>query len=311
MNLVRFQPRQGYTAPAREDASHPYQPLSRLHNDIDRLFQGFFGDFPTPFGGLRDMFSSLPDFLPSLDLKSDASTYTLSLELPGVAPEEVKVYNQGINVIPAPQSLVQHDGYFKLGNGTSFGAASPEAKTIAEFFAAKMRTATGYNIQVGEKGNITLNLDAAADVPNEEGYTLEVTNQGATVTAKTAQGLFYGMQTFMQLLPAEIESAQKVSGIAWQAPLVSVKDAPRFGYRGIHIDPCRHFMPIENMKKYIDVLSLFKINRIHWHLTDDQGWRIEIKKYPKLQEIASKRIEGEGFEHGGYYTQEEIKEVVQ
>ena len=173
-----------------------------------------------------------------------------------------------------------------------------------------MRTATGYNIQVGEKGNITLNLDAAADVPNEEGYTLEVTNQGATVTAKTAQGLFYGMQTFMQLLPAEIESAQKVSGIAWQAPLVSVKDAPRFGYRGIHIDPCRHFMPIENMKKYIDVLSLFKINRIHWHLTDDQGWRIEIKKYPKLQEIASKRIEGEGFEHGGYYTQEEIKEVV-
>ncbi|WP_300802812.1 Hsp20/alpha crystallin family protein [uncultured Desulfovibrio sp.] len=91
MNLVRFQPRQGYTAPAREDASHPYQPLSRLHNDIDRLFQGFFGDFPTPFGGLRDMFSSLPDFLPSLDLKSDASTYTLSLELPGVAPEEVKV----------------------------------------------------------------------------------------------------------------------------------------------------------------------------------------------------------------------------
>ena len=225
-------------------------------------------------------------------------------------PEELKVYNQGINVIPAPQSLVQHDGYFKLGNGTSFGAASPEAKTIAEFFAAKMRTATGYNIQVGEKGNITLNLDAAADVPNEEGYTLEVTNQGATVTAKTAQGLFYGMQTFMQLLPAEIESAQKVSGIAWQAPLVSVKDAPRFGYRGIHIDPCRHFMPIENMKKYIDVLSLFKINRIHWHLTDDQGWRIEIKKYPKLQEIASKRIEGEGFEHGGYYTQEEIKEVV-
>ena len=225
-------------------------------------------------------------------------------------PEEVKVYNQGINVIPAPQSLVQHDGYFKLGNGTSFGAASPEAKTIAEFFAAKMRTATGYNIQVGEKGNITLNLDAAADVPNEEGYTLEVTNQGATVTAKTAQGLFYGMQTFMQLLPAEIESAQKVSGIAWQAPLVSVKDAPRFGYRGIMLDPCRHFMPIENVKKFIDVLSLFKINRLHWHLTDDQGWRIEIKKYPKLQEIATKRIEGEGTEHGGYYTQEEIKEVV-
>lgn len=225
-------------------------------------------------------------------------------------PGEVKVYNQGINVIPAPQSLVQHDGYFKLANGTSFGATSPEAKTIAEFFAAKMRTATGYNIQVGEKGNITLNLDAAADVTNDEGYALEITNQGVTITAKTAQGLFYGMQTFMQLLPAEIESAKQVSGIAWQAPLVSIKDAPRFEYRGIMLDPCRHFMPIENVKKYIDVLSLFKINRLHWHLTDDQGWRIEIKKYPKLQEIASKRIEGEGTEHGGYYTQEEIKEVV-
>ncbi len=91
MNLVRFQPRQGYNSPAREDAGHPYQPLSRLHNDIDRLFQGFFGDFPTPFGGLRDMFSTMPDFLPSLDLKSDPAAYTLSLELPGVAPEEVKV----------------------------------------------------------------------------------------------------------------------------------------------------------------------------------------------------------------------------
>ena len=90
-----------------------------------------------------------------------------------------------------------------------------------------------------------------------------------------------------------------------------MKDAPRFGYRGIMLDPCRHFMPVENIKRYIDVLSLFKINRLHWHLTEDQGWRIEIKKYPKLQEIASKRIEGEGYEHGGYYTQEEVKEVVQ
>lgn len=223
---------------------------------------------------------------------------------------EVKSYNQGVNIIPMPQSLVQHDGFFKLGNSTAFGATSPEAKTIAEFFAAKMKTATGYNVQVAEKGNITLTLDAATDVANDEGYILEVTKDGVNVTAKTPQGLFYGMQSFMQLLPAEIESASKVSGIAWQAPLVSIKDAPRFGYRGIMLDPCRHFMPIENVKKFIDVLSLFKINRLHWHLTDDQGWRIEIKKYPKLTEIASKRIEGEGTEHGGFYTQEEIKDVV-
>ena len=118
------------------------------------------------------------------------------------------------------------------------------------------------------------------------------------------------MQSFLQLLPAEIEGPSKVNGIAWQAPAVSIKDAPRFGYRGIMLDPCRHFMPVENVKKYLDVLSLFKMNRMHWHLTDDQGWRIEIKKYPKLTEIASKRIDGEGTEHSGYYTQEEIKEIV-
>ncbi len=223
---------------------------------------------------------------------------------------EVKSYNQGINIIPTPQSLVQHDGFFRLGRNTAIAAASPEAKTVAEFFAAKMRTATGLNIQVAEKGNIQLSVDPSLDVANDEGYTLDVTKDGAVVVAKTAQGLFYGMQSFLQLLPAEIESPSKVNGIAWQAPAVSIKDAPRFGYRGIMLDPCRHFMPVENVKKYLDVLSLFKMNRMHWHLTDDQGWRIEIKKYPKLTEIASKRIDGEGTEHSGYYTQEEIKEIV-
>lgn len=223
---------------------------------------------------------------------------------------EVKSYNQGINIIPTPQSLVQHDGFFRLDSNTAIAAASPEAKTVAEFFAAKMRTATGLNIQVAEKGNIQLSVDPSLDVANDEGYTLDVTKDGAVVVAKTAQGLFYGMQSFLQLLPAEIESPSKVNGIAWQAPAVSIKDAPRFGYRGIMLDPCRHFMPVENVKKYLDVLSLFKMNRMHWHLTDDQGWRIEIKKYPKLTEIASKRIDGEGTEHSGYYTQEEIKEIV-
>lgn len=223
---------------------------------------------------------------------------------------EVKSYNQGINIIPTPQSLVQHDGFFRLGSNTAIAAASPEAKTVAEFFAAKMRTATGLNIQVAEKGNIQLSIDPSLDVANDEGYTLDVTKDGAVVVAKTAQGLFYGMQSFLQLLPAEIESPSKVNGIAWQAPAVSIKDAPRFGYRGIMLDPCRHFMPVENVKKYLDVLSLFKMNRMHWHLTDDQGWRIEIKKYPKLTEIASKRIDGEGTEYSGYYTQEEIKEIV-
>ena len=222
---------------------------------------------------------------------------------------EVKSYNEGINIIPMPQNLVQNQGVFKLSSGTSFGATTDEAKTVAEFFAAKMRNATGYNISVSDKGDITLTLDAALDV-NDEGYTLDVTSEGVTVKAKTPQGLFYGMQSFMQLLPAEIESAEKASGIAWQAPAVSIKDEPRFGYRGVMLDVCRHFIPVEDIKKQIDGLSLFKINRLQWHLTEDQGWRIEIKKYPKLTEVGSKRIDGEGTEYKGYYTQEEIKEVV-
>lgn len=228
-------------------------------------------------------------------------------------PTKQMPYNQGINVIPTPVNLTQNEGVFKVGKNMAFQVTTPEAKTVAEFFASKINLATGYQVMVGDKevsNGISLVIDEGLDV-NNEGYTLDVTPQGVTVKAKTPQGLFYGMQTFMQLLPAEIESPSVVNGIAWTAPSVTVKDEPRFEYRGFMLDPCRHFIPIENVKKQIDVLSLFKINTLHWHLTDDQGWRIEIKKYPKLTEIGAKRIEGEGTEYGGFYTQEEIKEVVQ
>lgn len=230
----------------------------------------------------------------------------------GGSAEEVKSYNQGINIIPAPVSLQQKEGAFKLGTSTKIYASSPEAKVVGEFFASKLNQATGFNVAVvGEEpsSGISLLIDSSLDM-GDEGYSLDVESKNVVVKAKTAQGLFYGMQSFLQLFPAEIESPTVVGGIVWKAPAVSIKDEPRFDYRGIMLDPCRHFMPIENVKKYIDVLSLFKINRLHWHLTDDQGWRIEIKKYPKLTEVGSKRIEGEGTEHSGFYTQEEIKEVV-
>lgn len=186
-------------------------------------------------------------------------------------------------------------------------------KQLQSFFATKLRTSTGYSLPVNTApaglGRINLAINPGLDT-NEEGYTLEVTPEVIYVQGKTARGLFYGMQSLMQLFPAEVESPVKVNGVAWIAPAVTIKDEPRFGYRGIMLDPCRHFMPVENVKKYLDVIALFKINTMHWHLTDDQGWRIEIKKYPKLTEIGSKRIEGEGYKYGGYYTQEEIKEVV-
>ena len=230
----------------------------------------------------------------------------------GEQSSETKSYNQGINVIPVPAELSQQEGFFKLQKKTSIFASSPEAKTIGEFFAAKMNASTGYNITVSDKnstGGIALSINEKLDV-NNEGYQLNVTKEGVQIEAKTPQGLFYGMQTLMQLLPAEIESPKVEKGIAWTIPCVTVKDEPRFAYRGVMLDPCRHFIPVENIKKHLDVMALFKINTFHWHLTEDQGWRIEIKKYPKLTEIGSKRIDGEGTEYGGFYTQEQIKEVV-
>jgi len=226
---------------------------------------------------------------------------------------KIAPYNEGINIIPKPQSLVINEGYFTLDSKTCFTAVTPEAKTIATFFTAKMRKSTGFTLPITENENvensISLQIDASLDVGNE-GYTLEIAPKMTVVKAITPQGLFYGMQTFLQLLPAEIESPVLVNNVAWTASAVSVQDRPRFDYRGILLDPCRHFMSVEDVKKNLDVLALFKINRMHWHLTDDQGWRIEIKKYPLLTEVGSKRIEGEGYEYGGFYTQDEIKEIV-
>lgn len=227
----------------------------------------------------------------------------------GDGSSAVKPYNEGINIIPMPQTLVQQDGQFKLADGMVIGASTPEAKTVAEFFADKMMRSTGYKFTVADKGTINLTIDASKE-GNDEAYELNVAADGVNVSAKTPQGLFYGMQTFLQLLPAEIESPEKVKGISWTAAAVSVKDEPRFHYRGLMIDPCRHFMPVEAIKKQIDVMAIFKINTLHWHLTEDQGWRIEIKKYPKLTEVGSKRIDGEGTEYGGFYTQEEVKDIV-
>lgn len=230
----------------------------------------------------------------------------------GDVKTEQKSYNQGINIIPAPVSLVQNTGSYELSKKTSFYAPTSEAQTIADYFAGKINQATGLNIAVSQQGsakNISLLIENSLDV-NNEGYMLDVTPNEVTIKAKTATGLFYGMQTFMQLLPAEIESPKVVEGIAWTAPAVTVIDEPRFAYRGMMLDVCRHFLPVENMKKHIDIMALFKLNKLHWHLTEDQGWRIEIKKYPKLTEIGSKRMEGEGFEYGGFYTQEEVKEII-
>ena len=220
-----------------------------------------------------------------------------------------KVYNQGINLIPTPVSLTQQEGKFELTSSATFKASTPEAKGVAEFFANKLKTSTGFNLAISEtSGNIAINVDQALEM-NAEGYKLAVTPAGIEITAKTAAGAFYGMQTVLQLLPAEVESKSVVK-TDWTMPCVTIEDAPRFAYRGMMLDPCRHFITVEEIKRQIDVLAMLKINRLHWHLTEDQGWRIEIKKYPKLTEIGATRTEGEGTTHDGFYTQEQAKEIV-
>lgn len=225
-----------------------------------------------------------------------------------------KAYNEGINITPIPVEMTQNEGNFVMDKNVVFTVNNPSLETVVSYFASKIKTSTGYSLSLKESkpesGFISLNIKEDLAV-NNEGYLLEVTDKGINIDAKTPQGAFYGMQTVMQLFPAEIESNKVVNNIAWNIPAVSIKDEPRFGYRGMHLDVCRHFTNVEDLKKQLDVLALFKINKFHWHLTEDQGWRIEIKKYPKLTEISSRRTEGEGNEYGSYiYTQEEVKEIV-
>jgi hexosaminidase len=218
-----------------------------------------------------------------------------------------------ISIIPKPTYLKELKGHFSLNNSTSFVSSNEEIDKIASYFNEKIKRATGFNLNIGRKksgvNHIVFQIDETLNL-NNEGYLLTISDEGVVIKSKHLQGLFYGMQTVMQLLPPEIESESLVSNIEWIAPNVDVKDEPTFGWRGLNLDVSRHFSSVDFIKKQLDILSLFKINKFHWHLTDDQGWRIEIKKYPKLTSIGSKRKNDDGSIYGGYYTQEEIKEVV-
>ena len=215
-----------------------------------------------------------------------------------------------VNIIPIPVKTQTLKGEFVLPQKVVIAYQTTDGKNIAQYMADKLKVSTGYEVRLSDKkGNITIQITPSLKMA-EEGYRLSVTAKGVTIKAKTAKGAFYGMQSFMQLLPAQVESATKVEGVKWVAQCCNIEDAPRFGYRGFHLDPCRHFITVENVKKQLDLMSMFKVNTMHFHLTEDQGWRIEIKKYPKLTTIGSIRTEGDGSSYGGYYTQEQIKEIV-
>ena len=228
-------------------------------------------------------------------------------------------------IIPKPGSMVPSSGVFELKPTTRI-KASRDAQNVGKYLEEFLRPATGYSLTLEDASDSNLEPDqivlttmGAKTSLGDEGYELKVTPEAIIIRAPKPAGLFYGIQTLRQLFPPDVESPQKVQGAAWTVPATSIEDRPRFKWRGMHLDVGRHMFPVEFIKRYIDLVALHKMNVLHWHLTEDQGWRIEIKQYPKLTEIGSKRAatptpanrrKSDGKPYGGFYTQEQIKQVV-
>ncbi|MCX2739524.1 glycoside hydrolase family 20 protein [Pontibacter anaerobius] len=232
---------------------------------------------------------------------------------------------QAVSIIPKPVKLTQQSGSFALGKDTKIfvDPKNNELRKIGEQLAQNIKEMTGMQPAVeqkvpakGSSNYLHLTLSTPIDTLGSEGYTLEVAPDKIILAAKEPQGLFLGTQTIRQLLPPQ-PTTDPVS-----IPALSIVDKPRYEWRGMHLDVARHFFPVEFVKEYIDYLAMHKMNTFHWHLTEDQGWRIEIKKYPKLTEVGAYRngtLIGHNSDrpqqftderYGGYYTQEQIKEVV-
>lgn len=236
-------------------------------------------------------------------------------------------FSQDVNrypVIPLPVNLIPAKGSFLINSRSKIVLTDKDAdlKIALAYFIELVKNATGNKLQYSSssKKDNTISFFIDKNISSEEGYTLQVTPKKITIKAKTAKGAFYAIQTLRQLMPAEVESEKSLLSIP--VPAVDITDAPRFSYRGMLLDVSRHFFKINFLKKYIDLLAFYKINTFHLHLTDDQGWRIEIKKYPKLQSVSAWRSETQigyrtdspkvfdGIRHGGYYTQKQLKELV-
>jgi hexosaminidase len=239
-----------------------------------------------------------------------------------LAPLLLQLAQVSFPIVPAPVHLVPGVGSFAVSRQTVVAVSDPasaELRGLRDLLATILTKAFGVEVRVvdtavrtAQPGTILLVLDAAA-ATGAEGYRLEVTSDGVTLRASKPAGLFYGIQTLAQIPPA----GASAPGI----PAVRIEDAPRFPYRGMHLDVGRHLFPVEFIKRYIDLMALYKMNTFHWHLTDDQGWRIAIAKYPRLTTVGAWRKEtilqknfdpyvGDGIPYGGFYTQDEVRDIV-
>lgn len=222
---------------------------------------------------------------------------------------------QDVSIIPRPQQLEKRKGTFAINKNTPLIITDEGDRAAAEFFNLYIDQYFGFSLEIVNEANtpgIRLATRKFITAPSSDAYEFESGASGVRIEGDTYAGTFYGVQTLIQLLPS--------AKTAIRIPAVYVKDAPRFEYRGMHLDVARHFFSVDYIKQYIDYLALHKMNYFHWHLTDDQGWRIEIKKYPRLTQVGGYRngtiigrYPGKGndsIRYGGFYTQEEVKEVV-
>jgi hexosaminidase len=232
-----------------------------------------------------------------------------------------------LRLIPLPANIVPLEGEFTVGPNTHIilDVAQIEAMPVAETLAGLFRRPDGQPLPITIGGPPTageIRLTPDPSITTGEGYRLLVMPERISIAARTARGLFYGVQTLRQLAPVEIETPQSAAATAWRLPAVEIKDAPRFPYRGMHLDVGRHWFPAPFIKQYIDLLAAYKFNTFHWHLTDDQGWRMEIKQYPRLTTVGAQRREThvgvdengapmfDGTPYGGFYTQDQVREIV-
>lgn len=234
-----------------------------------------------------------------------------------------------IAIIPIPVSLEQGKGSFRLDKSTvvAYPAGDSVLARAGQMIAETLGATVGTTLKLSTDElahSIVLERPDASAKLKPEGYLLAITPEGVTVTANDYNGAFYALQTMLQLLPTEVYSGKDNGAKAYELPAVTIEDYPRFGWRGMHLDVSRHFFPVEFVKRYIDLLAMHKFNTFHWHLTDDQGWRLEIKKYPLLTEKAAWRVDreadgwntnrapepGEKATYGGFYTQDEVRDVV-
>ena len=235
-----------------------------------------------------------------------------------------------IEIIPRPQSIEMGKGSFKVSGAVvnCDPALDARSREVVSRFATALSLMTGKVNSVATPTGIAANAKAGnvkgivfyrdESLESEE-YSIEVNGSSARIAASDFYGTLYAVQTLKQMLPQAIYGKKPAVDEKWYLPCVSIKDKPRFHYRGLHLDCSRHFFSLDEVKKYLDVMAMYKLNRFHWHLSDDQGWRIEIKQYPLLTEVGAYR-EGtcigkdfgtnDGIRYGGYYTQDQVREII-